>query len=58
MRVQTLSQNLYVFNLDALKVILDFTLLDSAELIDLSNCTSTARGDNGENIEGKFCHNI
>lgn len=41
MRVQTLSQNLYVFNLDALNVILDFTLLDSAELIDLSNCMST-----------------
>lgn len=39
--VQTLSQNRYVFSLAALKVTRDFTRLESAALIDLSNCTKT-----------------
>lgn len=32
---------LYVFNFPALKVSLDFTLLDKAWFIDLSNCNKT-----------------
>lgn len=37
MRVQTLSQNLYVLSFDALNVMRDLTFVLSAEFIDLSN---------------------
>lgn len=43
MSVHTLSQKRYVLSFDALNVIRDFTLFESAELIDLSNWTKTEK---------------
>lgn len=46
MSVQTLSQNRYVLSFDALNVMRDFTLFESAELIDLSNWIRTVKKQN------------